>query len=274
MPHFCAPMTIKPGSAPFRRFALFANHRIAAHCFTFSAVLASSLVAAVNLPGMNKPWGNTKYIVSDAPAFAYFVVPKVACSSVKTALLPVFGMEPPTDGAYGVHALFDNSPHQIDKAALTDGLKGRYAGHFKFVFVRNPWDRLVSCYSQKLAPDGQGLGRENYAGQRFYVGMPFGEFAEAVCRVPDRRSNPHWRSQHVVACGDGGRKRVLADFVGRYERLEEDFAFVARRLGLDGGLPRLLPSGRGDYRDFYDRKLAERVAERYRLDLDIFGYSF
>jgi hypothetical protein len=43
---------------------------------------------------------------------------------------------------------------------------------------------------------------------------------------------------------------------------------------LDAELPHLLPSGRGDYRDFYDGRLAAMVGERYRLDAEIFGYSF
>ena len=203
------------------------------------------------------------------------VVPKVACSSIKTALLPIFGMEEPPDGAYGVHALFDDSPHQIEKAALVAGRRSTYRDHFKFVFVRNPYDRLVSCWAQKLAPGahGEGIGLK-YGEERLWVGMSFEEFAETVCRVPDERANGHFRSQHIIACGNGPKKRVLADFVGRYERLDEDFAHVAEQVGLDVRLPHLLPSDRGSYRDFYDRRLATMVGERYGLDAALFGYSF
>lgn len=233
----------------------------------------------------DRPRRNTKYIISDERAFAYFVVPKVACSSVKTALLPLFPDVRPEGNveddafAYRVHGLFDRSPHQIDKAALLAGLRrpgGRYADYFKFAFVRNPFDRLVSCYSQKLAPWGprQGLGREVYAGGRLYVGMGFEEFALTVCRTPDRRSNGHFRSQHTFVCSDDPEKRILADFVGRYENLAEDFDHVAGKIGLQASLPYLLSSERGDYRDFYDGRLAALVGERYRLDAELFGYSF
>ena len=61
--------------------------------------------------------------------------------------------------------------------------------------------------------------------------MTFKEFAEAVCRIPDEESNPHFRSQHIVICDDGPGKGILADFVGRFENLEEDFGIVAKRLG-------------------------------------------
>lgn len=209
----------------------------------------------------------------------YFVVPKVGCSSIKTALLPVFGIRPYTGGhdlAYEVHALFGDSPYQIDKSRLLAEFD-RYRHWFRFAFVRNPWDRLLSCYSQKLAPGGQGLGREEYAGERLWVGMSFPEFVEAVCRIPDQRADPHFRSQHVAVCSNGRRKRVLANYVGRYERLAPDFAVVAEKIGVEPDLPHLLPSAKkagSSYRDHYDRKLAQLVGERYRLDAEIFGYSF
>lgn len=219
-------------------------------------------------------WRHTKYTVSDEHAFVYFVVPKVACSSIKTALLPLFGMEEPPDGAHDVHGLFDRSPCQIDKTRFLDRRR-EYDELFKFVFVRDPWDRLVSCWRQKLAPGGEGLGREEFAGRRFGVGMPFGEFAEAVCAVPDEESDRHFHSQHVTACGNGKRKRLLADFVGRYENRTEDFALVAGKIGAEPELPHLLPTrGGASYRDLYNRGLAAMVGERYRLDAEIFGYRF
>lgn len=104
--------------------------------------------------------------------------------------------------------------------------------------------------------------------------MGFEEFAENVCKIPDESANPHFRSQHVVVCDDGPKKHILADFVGRHDRLAEDFAVVARTVGLDAELPHLLASARGDYRDFYDERLAAMVGERYRTDAEVFGYSF
>lgn len=227
----------------------------------------------------NGEWRSTKYIVCDDPAFVYYVIPKVGCSSVKTALLPLFGMEDrgahPADHESGVHALFDRSGYQESKFELM-AKRDRYRQHFKFTFVRNPWDRLLSCYYQKLAPGGQGLGREEWGGERLWVGMDLPEFIRAVCRIPDESSNPHFRSQHVTVCSDGPRKELLVDFVAHYERFEEDFALIAKRLGADLRLPRLLASGRPpSYRDSYgSRELARMVGERYRMDAEVFGYSF
>jgi len=103
----------------------------------------------------------------------------------------------------------------------------------------------------------------------------FSGFARAVCQTPDEKANPHFRSQHVTL--RGRHRELLPDFVGRFENLEEDFTHVATKIGSPHlKLPRLTPSlsreGR-HYRDFYDDESAERVGERLRQDVELFGHS-
>ena len=236
-----------------------------------------------------------KYIISDEFRFVYFIVPKVACSSIKTALLALFDVDttehefireddaPDVD----VHRLFGKSGYQINKNQLTRRTdRGEYKGHFKFAFVRNPWDRLVSCYSDKVMdvketevgePPFRNVPSEK--GSRLYKGMPFAEFVETVYEIPDEESNMHFVSQHVVVCGPGSDRRIMADFVGCFENLAADFAVVAEKIG---GAQRLqLPhklrsTSRKSrpYTEFYDDRLRDLVHERYREDIEIFNYSF
>lgn len=234
-----------------------------------------------------------KYIISDEANFVYFVVPKVACSSIKTALLSLFDLDgnesvreddaPDLD----VHRLFAGSGYQINKNQLARRLdRGEFREHFKFAFVRNPWDRLVSCYSDKVMDAKESEAGEppfrhlpSEKGARLYRGMPFAEFVETVCEIPDEESNMHFVSQHRVVCGPGDDRRIMADFVGRFENLAADFAEVAGRIG--GGkrleLPHKLRSasrGSRPYTEFYDDRLRDLVFERYREDVEILGYSF
>jgi hypothetical protein len=108
--------------------------------------------------------------------------------------------------------------------------------------------------------------------------MPFVEFVEAVCRIPDEDANPHFRSQYRTICGEGENGAVvLADFVGHFETLERDFAYVAERIGAPHlKLPHKLrsKSGAGSYRDYYNDRLKDLVYRRFRRDVEIFGYSF
>lgn len=70
--------------------------------------------------------------------------------------------------------------------------------------------------------------------------------------------------QYIVVCENGRRKRILADFVGRFESLEEDFTRTMEAVGADAT----------SYRGRYDGRLAAMVGKRYSLDAEIFGYSF
>lgn len=237
-----------------------------------------------------------KYVVSDDLRFIYFVIPKVACTSIKTALLPLFE----TDTAacapsiregialdFDVHRIFGRSECQVNRTQLDKRLgRGEYREYFKFAFVRNPWDRLVSCYSDKILDVHDiELGeppfreRDRGKGNKLVKGMPFAEFVETVCEIPDEEANMHYRSQHEAVCGSGKDKPILADFVGRFENLAADFAVVAERLGRAQGirLPhrfRSVSRASRPYTEFYDSRLRDLVHERYREDIDIFNYTF
>ena len=236
-----------------------------------------------------------KYIISDRANFVYFVVPKVACSSIKTALLSLFDLDAEggapvrEDDALDldVHRLFAGSGYQMNKNQLVRRMnRGEFGGHFKFAFVRNPWDRLVSCYANKVMaakatefgePPFRNLPSEK--GSRLYKGMPFAEFVETVYEIPDEESNMHFVSQYRVVCGPGEDRQVMADFVGRFEDLAADFAVVAEKIGGSKRLelPHKMRSANREsrpYTEFYDDRLRELVRERYRDDVEIFGYSF
>ena len=228
-----------------------------------------------------------KYIVSDDHEFVYFIVQKVACTSIKAALLPLFDIEVAEhkktrkDGTVkspGVHGLFSESAYQINKKRFTEKLNGEYADYFKFAFVRNPWDRLVSCYFDKLAKDRAGLNLPDEVDVELYPGMSFAEFVGAVCAIPDDQANAHFRSQYKVVCGEGRDKPVMADFVGRFENLVDDFAVVAQRIGApELRLPHKMRSKSREscsYTNLYDDRLKNLVYKRYQDDVEIFGYSY
>ena len=83
------------------------------------------------------------YIV-DALRLAYLSVPKAACSSIKLALGKAAGIPLiPDQDLLFIHA---HPQWHWQKGRLED----TQSGYAKFSFVRNPFDRLVSCYSDKI----------------------------------------------------------------------------------------------------------------------------
>lgn len=231
------------------------------------------------------------YIVRDAQptseaeprigrGFVYLWLHKVACSSLKDALLPLFDLDPQpykdSRGHYIVHDVYQDTPYQIARRQFIEESERFYYDHFKFTFVRNPFDRLVSCYKDKIA--GEEIPQylmvsAKQAGVEMYPQMPFSEFAKAVCEIPDHLADGHFRSQHMTVCGPGGE--IMADFAGRFENIVEDFDHVKEKIGapwLELGERNRKASA--SYREFYDDETREIVAEKYERDLEAFDYSF
>jgi len=131
-----------------------------------------------------------------------------------------------------------------------------YNEFFKFAFVRNPWDWLVSTYNYlRNMPTHRHHQRAMNS---------FAEYTHYEIAHGDR-------SQASFICKD---EDVIVDFVGRFETLGDDFAIVCQRLGIDVALPHTNKARHRDYREYYDDKLAEMVGQHWRQDVGLFGYEF
>jgi hypothetical protein len=64
------------------------------------------------------------------------------------------------------------------------------------------------------------------------------------------------------------------DFVGRFERLADDFQYVADQLDCACELPMTNASQRSSYRDYYSAASRKKVEQVYQRDIEQFGYSF
>lgn len=219
---------------------------------------------------------DVRWVVSDEHRFAYLVTPKVACTSIKTALLPLFGRDPVEAGARKyVHGILAQEGAMIAGGTLIGGMENRYQDYFKFSFVRNPFDRLVSCYYSKINARMVGIEQEPHEGAELWPGMSFKDFVGVVCRIPDEKANVHFRSQHLTLIGP--KDDLVVDFLGRFEALEEGFEHISKEIGASLSLPHSNPSKRRqqrDYRSVYNDELAAAVGERYQTDCRLFGYSF
>lgn len=204
----------------------------------------------------------------------YVDIAKVASSSIKATLASLLQIESTWGNPHDVEF---SRPKSIDPEG--DRI---YPNLYSFAFVRNPWDRLVSCYRDKIAGEahdftgfaGSGVAHCLVRFEVFRAGMSFGEFACAVAAIPDQEADEHFRSQSDCVTNSAGR--VGIDFVGRYEKLDADFAEVARRIGLPGGivLPRLQAAPRRDYTTYYTPELRALIENRYAEDVELFHYRF
>lgn len=148
----------------------------------------------------------------------------------------------------------------------------KFETYFKFAFVRNPLDRLVSSYAF-LRQGGMNADDARFAQRKILQFDSFHHFlTEGFSNDQETREWVHFRQQKDFVCDAEGRN--LMDFTGRFEQIEEDYAKVADLLGKPKDLPMSNKSVRGDYREFYSPATIEIVRHYYAEDLEIFGYDF
>jgi hypothetical protein len=102
---------------------------------------------------------------------------------------------------------------------LASDRSGALQGHLRFAVVRNPFDRLVSCYLQRVAPHTLSI-RVPSDNVDIWAGMPFGDFVESIYDLPDEECDPHLRAQSAVLTRPDGTP--LFESICYFERLEED----------------------------------------------------
>lgn len=145
---------------------------------------------------------------------------------------------------------------------------GRQEWESRFIFsvIRNPWDKVVSHYHYRVQTNQTGLG-VNTIGFKEWVRLAYGN------KDPLYYDKPKMFMPQVDWLTDGNR-RILVDFICRFENLDEDFRVVCSEIGRNASLPHLKASKRGNYRDYYDSKTVEIVARWFSKDIENFGYAF
>jgi hypothetical protein len=129
---------------------------------------------------------------------------------------------------------------------------------FSFGIVRNPWDRHVSLYEYLRQTPSRRLHKQ-------VESLSFEEYLSA--QREDRSGR-----QASWLCDESGN--LIVDFVGRFERLEDDFAQVCEKVGVKGRLPHLNRSRRDTYRSYYTAATRDLVGRIDRRDIELFDYSF
>ena len=129
-----------------------------------------------------------------------------------------------------------------------------------FTFVRNPFDYVVSAF--------------HFLQQRGEIASQWGfqAYVHEVLGVEGPSVNRHFREQHLTCTFEG--ESVPGMFVGRFEHLQRDWAYIAGRIGAQHVLPHRSQSTHKRYTEYYDDESREVVEKLYRLDLELLGYTF
>jgi hypothetical protein len=205
-------------------------------------------------------------IISKLHRFIFVAIPKTGTHSVRQALREQMGPEDMEQvGLFVQKSLPIPDLAKIRHGHLTlSQLRPHldadtFDNFFKFAFVRNPFDRFVSYCSFVTRQKGQFDRNPRAVMEHFVAKPPWDHIL----------SQP----QHQFLIDEQGK--LLTDYVGRVEQMQESYDAIAQRIGIPTAvLERVNSSRRADYRDYYDDELIEGVAKLYARDLELFGYQF
>lgn len=139
-------------------------------------------------------------------------------------------------------------------------------------FIRNPFDRLVSCWKDRCVDQ---LHR-TYSLYGIRQDIEFAELVDVIVNIPHDKADKHWRPVSCDLISSDGV--LMPHYVVRYENLEEEFKQVSDLVYADtgiklGDLPHINDSDKGNYREYYTQELIDKVAAYYRDDLENFDYG-
>jgi len=140
---------------------------------------------------------------------------------------------------------------------ITDKEMDKY---FTFIFVRNPFARLVSYWNST------------------HKNQPFRDYVKQKDRI-FKDGVPtflHHQTQSSLVETPDGKKSNL-NFVGKVENIDDDWYKLCSTIGIPHtpmGHDRSGSQPYEHYKSFYDEEIIDIVTKMYQRDLEIFNYKF
>lgn len=209
------------------------------------------------------PFYNYK-IQSENLKLLYYEIPKNASSSLKTTL---FSLEHKMkyDSAYSMFMDYRRWQKTFPTMVVTwDSLIS--SDFFKFMFLRNPWERLLSGYLNT----GWSFHFKNVTFEQFIESL-----TERIATPASDILNNHYKplSYFVPVSGSS----YFVDFVGKVENFHEDFSTIlsACKLKLDTSLIlRKNNSKHADYQSYYTSRTRKIIENIYGDEIELGKYTF
>jgi hypothetical protein len=149
-----------------------------------------------------------------------------------------------------------------------------FNNRFKFTFVRNPWDRVLSNYTVQFRTkkDFKFLNFNNWLLKAFDTG----DVRPLICRYDGCN-----HTRFISPCLDwimDEDNNIAVDFIGRFENLQEDWDKVVNQLPHGKDIPALLhrkdSHRKLHYREIYNDESKRIVEQHFQKDIEYFGYEY
>ena len=262
------------------------RERLRASCHNRS--LKKIMPAGSRKKGLSRQIFN-KVIVNDQHRFLYCNIPKVATSNWKRVLMTLGGhaKSPWSIKSSDAHNISRGYFRYLNEYSASE-IAVRLKTYYKFLFVRDPFERLASAYRNKFVEHynltyfqrvyGRYIIKKFRKNHSKSKRITFEEFINYILEGKANVMNKHWKlfDELCRPC------LVWYDFIGYLEDIEQDSNDVLKILGLNDRVvfPVNISSGyrvpssvlMTNYFSKLPRSYKERLYNKYRYDFEMFGY--
>jgi len=149
-----------------------------------------------------------------------------------------------------------------------------WQSYFKFAFVRHPYDRLISAW--KMFTKGT-MTRPGLSAEIETRPLSLSEFIDIVTDdniiYDERRSTYEERVRHhTIPQTHLFNCLRLADYVGRYENIDEDFLQISKTIGQTTELPHIHYTERKHWSEYMSDTDKDRCLDFYKEDFKQLEY--
>jgi len=151
--------------------------------------------------------------------------------------------------------------------------KETYDSLWKFTFVRNPFNRVISAFFY-LKQGGRSYIDHIVKQKLLDQYSTFPEFVLALDRMRHLMELVHLRPQESFL-KNPTNGNIEADFIGRFESIQQDFQLVCERLGIrQDPLPRrnTRRAASIEHASYYNARTRKIISGLYKRDFEAFGY--
>lgn len=176
----------------------------------------------------------------------------------------------------------DADNYQIDHYPLhryKELYQEQYNTYFKFTFVRNPWDRMLSEFFLKKYGQSRG-GR--WGPINDFIDCSQLEFCEFIRKLQDNfhlieelMHINHHDVSHFMSYKHYIENPENLEFVGKLENFNADFSSLCKNFSIAyTPKPKINQTNHLHYSEYYSSKTRDIVGELYSWDIKKFNYKF
>ena len=222
-------------------------------------------------------------IISHKLKYVFIHIPKTGGTSIRTLITHHPKMFKPDVAGHwhGIteehYAKFPNVSRELWTHSTAEEIKNwmtnnnyDWDDYFKFCFIRNPWDRMVSSYeyymqtiTKQEQPDKRNLKIVSK-----YKTLPAERFILDKCKIDPIKK--------MALSKDGN---LLVDFIGKVEKMQSDIQYIVQKINpdlknTDWKLTKENTTVRGEYRNYYTENMINQVRKHNQKTIELGGYEF